>query len=249
MNIMICDDESMDVQLIQEKILQWARCTGHEPAIMFYPFSSSEDLLEEWEHGLPIDMLFLDIEIPGEMSGMELAKRIFEGDERIPIVFVTNYAEYACEGYRVNALRYIRKPILYEQVKECMDIAWRRWKLLLHDVIVFQAKSQVLRLPAHAILFVEASTHSVMIHTVDEAGKHELKQSLSRVVNGLPEQLFVQCHKSFVVNLMYVRRFCSGVITMSDGTRITIGRRYQREFVRKFRQYYLGGEGDDLDGV
>ena len=105
MQIVVCDDEQIYLDIITQYIETWAMANGHLSSIVLRSFLSSEDLYEEWEKGMPIDMLIIDIQIPGEMSGLQVAKQIFSQNEYIPIVFITNYAEYACEGYQVNALR------------------------------------------------------------------------------------------------------------------------------------------------
>ena len=124
MQVVICDDELVYADSIRRSVERWAQETRRLDKIFVKVFSSSEDLLETWSNGMVIDLLFLDIQIPGELSGMEAAKEIHGKDEYIPIVFITNYSEYAFEGYSVNALRYLRKPVSQQDIDTCMNIAW-----------------------------------------------------------------------------------------------------------------------------
>ena len=159
MNVIICDDERMFLTSIEQKVMQWAQKNGHSNGIVVHTFTSTEDLLDAWEHGLQIDVVFLDIQVPGELSGLAVAKEIHSNNEYIPIVFITSYGEYAEEGYVVNALRYLRKPVSERAIAECMDILWRRWELQHRECVMIELPTQVLRLPVQSILYAEVSGH------------------------------------------------------------------------------------------
>lgn len=151
MNVVLCDDESLFLTSIEQKVRAWSEKNGRTGSVMIHAYASSEDLLDAWQHGLQIDALFWDIQIPGEMSGLALAKEIHQINEYIPIVFITSYGEYAEEGYTVNALRYLRKPISEQAIAECMDIFWQRWRLQHSDSLVMDLPTQLLRLPVKTI--------------------------------------------------------------------------------------------------
>ena len=102
MHVVICDDEPCFQEAVVNAVKKWMCTSGHYD-IRCTVFSSSEDLLERWSNGLSIDLLFLDIEIPGEISGMALAQKIRDTDHNLPIVFITNYLNYVYEGYVVGA--------------------------------------------------------------------------------------------------------------------------------------------------
>lgn len=239
MNIFICDDEDIYLYTIKDKVDNWAQRTGKLAAIKMYLFRSSEDLLEAWENGLKADLFLLDIQIPGEMNGLNLAKHIHETDYLVPIVLITNYGEFVYEGYRVSALRYLRKPIQQEEIDEFMNIVWRQMQAQDCQCVVLDNSAQILRIPARSILYLEASGHQVIIHMVDQNDGYVISQKLCNAKKQLPSQLFVQCHRSFIINLMYVRRFLSSVITLTDGTEISLGRKWKLNFIDAFRNYYL----------
>lgn len=242
MNVILCDDEKLFLEFIEQKIMAWAGRTGHRRGLMIHSFTSSEDMLDAWQHGMQVDALFLDIQIPGEMNGMAAAKEIHRANANIPIVFVTCYGEYAAEGYEVNALRYLRKPVSEQDVVECMNILWHRWELQQTACIVLDVPTQILRLPVNAILYIEVAGHYCIIRTTDSEQTHRLKQSMDSLRKKIPENILVQCHRSFIVNLMYIRHITSGNITMADGTVIPMSRSYQAQLLKMFRSYYLEGE-------
>lgn len=243
MNIILCDDEPLFLSSLEQKIGMWAQKNGRVNSILIRKFTSSEDMLDAWEHGMQIDALFLDIQIPGEMNGLSAAKQIRATNDYLPIVFITGFAQYAEKGYEVSALRYLRKPVADDAVSQCMDIIWRRWALQNLNSVVLDLPTQILRLPVDAILYAEVSGHTCSVFTIDRENPYVFRQSIDYLRHKLPLDLFAQCHRSYVVNLMYVRRLTGNQLTMSDGTVIQIGRKYQSDFMLKFREYYLGGGG------
>lgn len=208
---------------------------------MIHSYTSSEDLLDAWEHGLQIDALFLDIQIPGEMNGLALAKEIHRINEYIPIVFITSYGEYAEEGYVVNALRYLRKPVSYQGIAECMNILWRRWALQHTECVVLDMPNFVLRLPVNSILYVEVIGHYCVIKTIENEQGYRLRQPLETIRKKLPSHLFVQCHRSYIVNLIYIRHIANDGITIADHSILPVGKMFQHGLMKEFRAYYMEG--------
>ena len=81
-------------------------------------FADGRKLIERFEKA-PYEVVFLDIEMP-EMDGITLAKKLREMDGNVYLVFLTGHVEYAVEGYEVNALRYLTKPVKEEKLKEVL---------------------------------------------------------------------------------------------------------------------------------
>lgn len=96
MNIIICDDEKLFLSSIEQKVNSWAEKNGHTKAIITHSFTSSEDMLDAWEHGMQIDALFLDIQIPGELSGLAVAKQIRDTNDYLPSLFPDAYVKIPC---------------------------------------------------------------------------------------------------------------------------------------------------------
>lgn len=248
MNVVICDDERVYIQSIKEKVEKWAAEKAVDRSIVIRTFLSSEDLLEAWESGLTIDMLFLDVQIPHELSGMEIAKQIFEKNEYVPIAFITNYSEYACEGYHVNALRYIVKPVHQKDIDECMNISWNRWNLSLSESIRVKTSTCMMALPVKDILMIESIGHQLRIHTIND-GITEIRARLIDYAKLLPDGLFAQCHKSYIVNIMYVRRIEPSQLTLATREVVPIGRKYTQGFFSLFNSYNQGRKKKHVDDI
>ena len=239
MNVVICDDDKTYLEQMKECVERWCNQNKHNESVMIHSFQSSEDLYEAYENGFSIDMLFLDIQIPSELSGMEVAKLIFRKNEYVPMAFITNYSEYACEGYQVTALRYILKPIQQKDVDECLDIAWNRWLMSQSESVMIQMKKQALRLPVRDILYIESIRHYVRIEV---AGMDyiEVRARLSDYLALLPSGMFAQCHKGFLVNIMYVRRIMPNQVVLAGGRIIPLGRTFSASFLDAFSHFYQG---------
>ena len=119
--------------LLSGSPLQCYRRNGKKPQIIrTFPASALIHRKISWRAGRAAyrRSCFFGYPIPGELSGMALAKKIRQHDQTVSIVFVTNYADYVYEGYVVNALRYLKKPICREDIYDCMEIAYRHFSLL-----------------------------------------------------------------------------------------------------------------------
>lgn len=239
MHVVICEDESYYQDAVVHAVKNWSDSSGHHD-IRISVFSSSEDLLERWEKGTHIDLLFLDIEIPGELSGMELAQKIRSSEQHLPIVFVTNYDNYVYEGYTVNALRYLRKPIREPEIFACMDIAYRNFNLLSNDRFVIHFADQHFALRRSEIIYIEAQGHYLSIHIGTPGATPKMRATVNDVLQSLPPELFVQCHRSFIINLLYIHRFTKEEVLLSTGQTLPVSKTYFSKLHAAFSQYYQG---------
>lgn len=233
MNIIILDDDPKDRSALREAVQD----ADDSESRRIVEFGSGEDFLEAWEKGLSCDILFTDIELDRFMSGMEVARRVRRVDRYMPIVFVTNFASYACEGYTVEAMRYLMKPVNAQAVKECIELAGARDDE--STLITVSTEKQTLLVPLKSIIYIEVLGHQLTYHTRD-SGAVSARQTISYAEAQLKRGVFVRCHRSFIVNLKYVRKFRTDCVTLADGSEIPIGRKYARAFCGAFDAYYLG---------
>lgn len=239
MNIIVCDDDSCCRKEISASISTWKSKLQKQISISTYLFFSTEELLEAWQKNLRVDLLFFDIEIPGEMSGLDLAKIIRQNNQRTAIVFVTNYAEYAYDGYSVNALRYLKKPVSESSIHECIDIAFHQWEFLQDTSIFVESQREIIVLPLNQLIYIESNAHYLVLYrTIGDP--LQIRQSISVFFEKLPSELFARCHRSFVVNLSYVRRVSKTDIALAGGFTIPVGAKFTAHIFQKVNQYYQG---------
>ena len=118
MNIAIVEDEV----LFQNQIMKFVSTWNQEKGLIlnFNPFSSCRQFLSTCNQDYEYDVVFMDIFLPNE-NGMEAAKRLRRKNKEVNIVFVTSSIDYAPNGYDVNALYYILKPLKQHDFNKCMD--------------------------------------------------------------------------------------------------------------------------------
>lgn len=240
MLILVCEDEPQCRERIQGMIDRWISTCGYR-GIKTLMFSSSEDLLNECNKGLKADILFLDILFQNEMDGMQAAKQIRQLDESLAIVFVTNAEAYAMEGYAVRAFRYLRKPVRYEDIVLCLDVAYTQHTLGRKGYLTVQDGRERMSILYEEILFLEAQWPHTLIFQYTMKEPARLHARISDLANQLPEDLFVPCHRSYIVNIMHVRGIRKNELILSAGQSLPVSRACVNQVNEAFDSYYQKG--------
>lgn len=231
MRLAYCDDEEIQLEYAQKLAETWAVRYG-EP-MTYLAYKSAKELLFENMDSYPFDLLILDIDMDG-MNGMELARKIREKDAKLPILFLTNRKEYVFEGYEVQALRYLLKPLDEEKLFPILDELCTMEKKEKEYVILSIAGENI-KLEQDEILYVEVNGHYLMIHTAKDV--YEVKMSLAEMSETLTDA-FVATHRSFMVNLEHVERVMRTECLLSDGSSVPISRNCYKAVNEAFIRNY-----------
>lgn len=213
----VCDDNPSDRDYVTALIREWSGNEGILLQIEGYP--SAEAFLFAYEENEAVDVLLLDIEM-GEMSGLELAKRLRQMGAGLQIVFITGYMEYIGEGYDVEALHYLIKPVTGEKLGAVLSRAMERLKTR-ENALLISTCDGVVRLPMYEIRYLEVMKNYVTIHAAEE---YSVKRSLRELTEELDES-FYRIHRSYVVNLRFVKRIAKTEVALKDGTRLPLSRK------------------------
>lgn len=179
------------------------------------------------------DILFLDIEM-GDVNGVELARELPPGTL---LIFTTAYADYAIDGFELNAIDFLHKPFSYSRFEKAVQKAVERHKLqrlstdpsLGDETITLKAEYKNIYIALKDILYIESMDNYVCIYNT--AHQRLMSQtSMKNIQQLLPEGKFVRVHKSFIVPVHRIASNTSKEIFLHDGTRIPIGRSYSKEF-------------------
>lgn len=172
---------------------------------------------------------------------MELAVQIRAVDANTPIVFITNSDAYVLEGYSVSALRYLCKPIFYEDIALCLDITHRQWEVAKTEffIIASSRSKSILRFPE--ILYLEAQSPHTLIYRMGQDEPMKVRIKFAEVKQRLCEDIFVPCHRSYVVNLSHVRGLKTSKVQLSTGKILPISKPYSHLVNQAFDRYYQGG--------
>jgi two-component system response regulator LytT len=200
MRIAICDDE--EKFRVQEKNLIDKVSASMD--IVVDTFAEGKKLLERFD-AVPYELVFLDIEMPG-MDGITLAKEIRTRSESTHIVFLTGHVEYAIEGYEVNALRYLTKPVQEEKVKEVLRHVME--KSVSGKQLILREEGEDLILKYADIYYMEAQNQYVMIYAED--GEHLIRANIGDFEEQLKNDGFYRIHRGYLVSLSKVKRLVKG---------------------------------------
>lgn len=191
----------------------------------------------------PADLLFVDINMPG-LSGMDFVKSL-EGNRMV--IFTTAYSEYALEGFRVNAVDYLLKPIGYPDFLKASNKALIQYQsknaayetVTGNDRYLFvKSEYRMVRIPFEEIKYVESMREYVRIHLAE--GKPVMSlMSLKSLEERLPRQQFMRVHRSFIVNLDALRVIERNRIVFDKDVYIAIGEQYKEEFQKFIDKHFL----------
>lgn len=180
MKLVICDDNPADIDYITGLIDVWKRRT--KTAVELLSFPTAEALLFAWEENRDMDILLLDIEM-GEMSGVELARHLRQAGARMQIVFITGYMDYIAEGYDVEALHYLLKPVTQERLSQVLDRAGARIRDREH-MLRLTLQDGVVQLSVYEIRYLEVMRNYTTIHGNED---YSVKRSLNDLEKELDE--------------------------------------------------------------
>ncbi|MBQ7338728.1 MAG: response regulator transcription factor [Clostridia bacterium] len=199
LKIAICDDEQEQIEQLRTLIMQWCAQCGHTADV--YPFSSAEAFLFAYEDDRVYDILLLDVEMKA-LSGIDLAKRIRKEGSHAEIIFVTSHFEFIGEGYEVDALHYLVKPVHAEKLSQVLTRAVEKLSVEPPSVVI-SCDGETVKLYESEILFVESFLHYIVIHTC--RGEYRIKESISAFEMRLSD-VFYRIHRSYLVSLKNISR-------------------------------------------
>ena len=240
MRITICEDMECYLTPIQEAIQHWMTFSQHSDVVVTV-FKSSEDLLQKLETKFEEDLLFLDIQIPGEMNGVDLARKVRELGLNTVIAFCTNYSQYVYEGYTVNALRFLKKPISEKDIFFCCDYTYNHLSIENKNTFAVLSAGKRYVLHYHEILYIEARSHCIFISTTIVPTPLKINATLSDIALSLPREIFVPCHRSYIINIAYIRMLTRTECWLLNNERIPISRTYIATLNTAFDRYHQGG--------
>ena len=164
-------------------------------------FENGENLLNVFEPG-KYDLILMDIYMDSELTGVEVIRLIRKKDKNIPVAFVTTSKEHTLESYRLSAIKYIEKPYSKENIEDTLRLAL----LKKQDVpsLLIQKNGSLHKIPFADIIYIEQQVHKIFI-CLNNTEDVYIYGKLSDLNEQLPEEQFFIPHKSFVVNLSFVR--------------------------------------------
>lgn len=235
-NIAVVEDDGKWIETLREFFAVFSKNENLNCNIKV--FTSGEDFLNCYK-GEQFEMVFMDIDLPG-LNGMQTAKKLRELDGNIAIIFVTNLAQYAVEGYEVNAFDFIVKPFTYYnfsiKLRRLINRIERKRDVHFWIKVVGGERKEI---NSANLKYVEVIKHNVIYHTVE--GNFTVLGSMTGAVEQLKDAAFALCNRCYLVNLKYVTGIHQYDVTVGR-EKLQISHLKRQEFLEKLNKYIAGGQ-------
>ena len=215
--IAVCDDDAPQAEALKALVSDWAQQTHAACAVDIFP--SAEALQFADASGSVYDVLLLDVEMSG-MNGIALARQLRACGSRAEIIFVTSHFEYVGEGYEVDALHDLVKPVAAEKLFSALSRAAARLAETPPFVLI-ACEGETIRLFESDILFVESFLHDIVIHTRSQ--EYRIRENISAFAEQLSADFF-RVHRSYLVNLKTIVRIGRASVTLTSGVELPLAR-------------------------
>ncbi len=220
----VVDDESIAREIIETHL---SKIPG---IILMGSYNNAIDALNCLREQT-IDLFFLDINMP-EISGISFAKSI---NKKVKVIFTTAYREYAVEGFELQAVDYLLKPISFDRLLKAVniyheiyfDVHQNELKAAeAHDFMFVRSDRKMIKIDFDDIIYIESYGDYLKIHTITET--IVTRETISAIEAKLPGKRFLRIHRSFIIALKHISSFTNEEIII-DNKALSISRSYKKE--------------------
>ena len=226
MRLAICDDEPRVLADYQGILATISEKLGVSATIDV--FHSGKELMFALEGtGDPIDILFLDVNMP-ELTGVELARWMRERDVPCEIIFLTVSQVHMLHAFDVGAFHYVvKEKTPANKFEDIVARAFEKVGQKKQEVITVSCAGESRRIPLADITYFEVQNYIIIVHYADTS--FEFYSTLSKIENTLLGRGFARTHRSYLVNLAHMRTLMRQELVLDNGTHIPVGRKYTEE--------------------
>jgi DNA-binding LytR/AlgR family response regulator len=226
---LIVDDEPIARQGIMEYIDQVEFL--HAAAVCKNAIEASSALQNNH-----IDLVFLDIQMP-KITGIDFLKNLSNPPL---VIFTTAFPEYAIEGYELNVMDYLLKPISFERffkavlkVQAYLSLRLRHEVTQVENYFFIKSNQKIEKVLIEDILYVEALSNYVILYTKNK--KHIVYMSFKGMESQLPEGLFIKIHKSYIVAVNAIQTIDNNEVILADHI-LPISKSYRMQVMQRIER-------------
>lgn len=221
LKIAICENDAGHIYLLEKMILEWSEKVHKKVIIDRY--ISAEAFLFQLEDINAYHLLIVEAKM-NKMSGIKLVERIRKHNKDIEVIFISDTIKYALYGYKVRAIDYLIKPIDKKELERPLEIVKDKVNKMgeLSSKIVIEYGKKNIKIDYNNIIYCIMFSPYIDICTVND--KFTIRKKISDMEKILPSNLFIRCHKSYLVNVKYIRQVTKKNIIMENKQVIPISR-------------------------
>jgi DNA-binding LytR/AlgR family response regulator len=230
--IAIVEDDPSYRELLKTYVTRYFQSQGDTVSVLLYP--DGADFLQAFPGA--VDLILLDIDMP-KLNGLETARKIRTFNDHVLLIFVTNLVQCALEGYAVDAMDFIIKPVTEASCRQSLSRVRKRLMQQTDHHIQVSCQKNTLVVSVHDILYAETQNHSLLLHCHSgDLVISESMQTLEKKVAGFP---FFRCHNSYLIHLAAIDRL--GKTDLHIGDHLIPVSKYRRPELLKAIAAYMGG--------
>lgn len=233
LKIAIVENEADQAELLNGYVMRYAAENDVKCSTVIY--SDGLDFITNYSPGF--DAVFMDIRMP-LVDGMEAAERLRRIDGDVILIFVTNMAQLAIKGYKVNAMDFIVKPVPYFDFALEMDKIRSEHDRRTNDFIWVKTAGVLRRIDFSDIIYIEIIMHDIYMHTRTET--INFRGSLKSLEEQLDSRSFSRCNNCYIVNLAYITAIREEDVLLETGDTLHMSRTRKRAFMNDFTAYFSG---------
>lgn len=232
LRIAVCDDELSIIESLKNLInelcpKQYEYCIDS--------FVSGKVLLLNYNKYGKYDIIFMDIEI-GDCNGIDVIRAIRKIDPDVMVIFVTKYSYYVTNAFRVGAFQYLVKPINAIDFKKDFYRAISCYKNM-HKVYDYKNNGKNYTVNCHDIQALEIYNKKILLYINGQKIIEDQRNTIKMKAMQLRPYGFIQCHKSFIVNISKISVIMKESLYLKDNIEIPIGRNYKKELLTVFNKF------------
>lgn len=234
MKIAVCDDSAMFLQEVAGALKQYSET--YHTHVEYKLFPNPLELVTQMENGAHYDVILMDVMMPG-INGIQCAKDIRAYDNCVKIIFMTCSPEFAVDSYAVNASQYLLKPVQ----KEKLFVTLRQIEIESEHakkfVFILKTKSGITKIALSDLEYCEVINRKVVLHLAN-GEEHECGLKMSDLENKLlPFGMFIRPHRSYLINMDYIRSMTTNNIIMECSVEVPIPRDKSIQIKRTYMDY------------
>ena len=236
LTIAICDNNPAVIGELTVLATQQLSSIEHR----VFGFETKNALVQAIENGFVPDIAFLDI-LLGDDNGIDLAKERFPRGSRTQVIFITAYTVQSAEIYEAEHIYTLQKPVRPGEFQRAVEKAIERLRQLektRERYMLLKNRETVQKILVDSICYIESMGRKIEIHCRN--GVYEQYASLAYIAGSLTED-FVQCHKSFYVNMACIRHIEPKCLVLDDGTEIPISQTRKKPTREAINRFWMKG--------